>query len=249
MTELGQVREVHNALEKDPARIHEGLWMAMVRGNRFARMQEMPDFENIVTDIHSCVMRPVVDPQFRYLLEDYRTRDALVLGGIVHPTRWRDLPQAMHDYSDVIREGVAATKSKRFPAVSDFIDLASFAHYQFYKIHPFLDGHKRTARQLVDILAKHLKFRTILITIDHKKEYMDAIEASTKARDIRYFSIFQAGLVADAYRGRKDPRCKYCFDAAIGYRASLLSEVRKKPQVVGVMMKSEPNLAIDVSKL
>lgn len=250
MVEIGFAQEIHSPLEKDPSRIHRGLWLAMSHGNKHARQARLQDFEDVVLDVHSCVIKPVVEPEYRYLLDNYRTRDALVLGGIVHPARWRDIPQMMRNYSDQVKDGVAAIKRKHFPAVADFIDLASFAHYQFYKIHPFLDGHKRTARQLVDTLSKHLGFGTSLITIDRKEDYLDAIQASTVARDIRHFSIFQSELLVEAYRGRKDPKGRYCFDAALSYRAHLIREVKKVAQDIEKQRKKvETRQAFDVTNL
>lgn len=244
MVEISPVQEV--ALDKDPQRIHQGLWLAMMYGNKIAKSKSLPDFESIVSEVHTRVIKPVVEPQYLYLLESYRTREALVLGGIVHPARWREIPQMMEEYKEHVEEEVDSIKKKRFPDVAKFIDLTSFAHYQFYKIHPFLDGHKRTARQIVDILSKHLGFESALITIGRKHKYMDAIGKSTESRDMRYFSIFQAGLLADTYRASMDSKGRYCFNAATDYRAHLIREIKLNSArpVLKSEMNAEEKLAV-----
>lgn len=227
MVETSLVSEGINPLERDPRRIHEGLWLAMSHGNKYAKMAQLPDIEEVLLDIHKCIMKPVIDPKYRYLLDEYRTREAIVLGGIVHPARWKEIPEIMREYSDNVNDQITSIKKMQFPAIANFIDLASYAHFQFYKTHPFLDGHKRTARQVVDTIAKHLGFESILIPINRKEEYLDAMQDSTTNRDIRHFSIFQAGLVAESYRGKKDRMGQYCFRTAMDYRAHLIREVRK----------------------
>ncbi len=228
MSEFTGTREI--AREKDPWRIHEGLWTAMSHGNKYAKQKELAPFEEIVNDIHRCIVKPVVDPKYLYLLEGYRTRDAIVLGGIVHPAKWMEIPELMADYSQNVTEMVSNFKKRTTKSVSDFIDLASYAHYRFYKIHPYLDGHKRTGRQLVDILAKHLGFESILVTIDKKNEYLDSMQMSTQTRDPRYFSIFQSEVLAEAYVGKKDSEARGIYESAMNYRAFLIREVSKAPQ-------------------
>lgn len=222
-------KNVEYRMETDPELIYEGLWLAMAWGNRAAKRKQLPPIENVVKDVHSRIIRPVVADRYRYLLEEYRTRDVLVLGGIIHPARWTEIPQIMEEYSTKVEEMVKKIKNKmngkKEKAITEFIDLISYTHFTFYKAHPFLDGHKRTGRQVVDILAKHLGYKSVLVPYDRKKDYLDSIAKVTQTRDIRYFTIFQAELVAESYRASTNSSDRNCFDSAKAYRSSLIREV------------------------
>lgn len=56
------------------------------------------------------------------------------------------------------------------------VELAAFAHHEFVKIHPFVDGNGRTARLLTNLILLKNGYVPIVIRNKDKKKYFDSLE-------------------------------------------------------------------------
>ena len=65
-------------------------------------------------------------------------------------------------------------------------------HFIFVFIHPFLDGNGRTARFLMNVMLAAAGQPWTVIKVEHRDEYMQALEAASVEGDIRPFASFIA---------------------------------------------------------
>lgn len=64
------------------------------------------------------------------------------------------------------------------------VELAAIFHYKFLRIHPFLDGNGRAARLLMNWILMGAGFTPAIIKAERKQEYLEAIYAGHKGRDL-----------------------------------------------------------------
>lgn len=65
-------------------------------------------------------------------------------------------------------------------------------HFVFVFIHPFLDGNGRTARFLMNVMMAAAGYPWLVIKVDDRKAYMEALEAASVQGNIKPFSSFIA---------------------------------------------------------
>lgn len=56
------------------------------------------------------------------------------------------------------------------------IELATWAHYKLVTIHPFVDGHGRTARLLMNLILLQSGYYIAVIQQEERLEYIAALE-------------------------------------------------------------------------
>ncbi len=67
--------------------------------------------------------------------------------------------------------------SNEFQAAHPILQ-SSYAHYALVTVHPFTDGNGRVARALASVFTNRGASIPLLITLDNKTEYLDALEAA-----------------------------------------------------------------------
>jgi hypothetical protein len=74
---------------------------------------------------------------------------------------------------------------------------AAYAHYAFVCIHPFADGNGRVARALASLFTVRDCSLPLLITSDHRSEYIDALELADSGDAHRFVEfIMERGIDA-----------------------------------------------------
>jgi Fic family protein len=56
------------------------------------------------------------------------------------------------------------------------IELATYAHHELVRIHPFIDGNGRVARLLCNLILMKYGFPPIIIKVKDRKKYFDTLE-------------------------------------------------------------------------
>lgn len=65
-------------------------------------------------------------------------------------------------------------------------------HFIFVFIHPFIDGNGRTGRFLMNVMMAAAGYPWLVIKVDDRKAYMEALETASVRGDIKPFSKFIA---------------------------------------------------------
>jgi len=71
-------------------------------------------------------------------------------------------------------------------------------HYDFVKIHPFVDGNGRTARLVVNLMLMQLGYPIQIIPIVRRREYISSLHSS------RSFDDFLTFFLSVQYESMKD---------------------------------------------
>lgn len=70
-------------------------------------------------------------------------------------------------------------------------------HFIFVYIHPFMDGNGRTGRFLMNLMLAAGGYPWLVIPVNRRDEYMDALESASVDQDIVPFTLFLADLLKD----------------------------------------------------
>ncbi len=68
-------------------------------------------------------------------------------------------------------------------------------HFIFVFIHPYPDGNGRIARFLMNVMMAAAGYGWTVIQVEHRDDYMAALEAASVEEDIRPFTAFIAGMM------------------------------------------------------
>lgn len=82
---------------------------------------------------------------------------------------------------------------------------AVLGHFTFVYIHPYVDGNGRMGRFLMNVMLASGGYPWTIIPVGRRDEYMAALEAASVDQNIKPFSEFLAGLVADRLAGETTP--------------------------------------------
>ena len=118
------------------------------------------------------------------LLAGYRTQPVFLRGSRHVPPRAEILRDAMPALFDLI-------EAEPSPVVR-----AVLGHWLFGYVHPFPDGNGRIARFLMNTLLAGGGYPWTVIRVEHRAEYLAALEAASVASDIRPFARFIAQQMA-----------------------------------------------------
>jgi Fic family protein len=77
------------------------------------------------------------------------------------------------------------------------IELAAYAHHEFVRIHPFVDGNGRTARLLTNLILLKNGYVPIVIRNKDKKKYFDCLEKAHFGK-LNVFVGFIARMVEES---------------------------------------------------
>ncbi|HEY0478232.1 MAG TPA: Fic family protein [Kofleriaceae bacterium] len=124
------------------------------------------------------------------LLAGYRNHPVYLRGSRHVPQRSEVLGEAMPALFDRIENEPA-------PAVR-----AVLGHWLLGYVHPFPDGNGRIARFLMNTLLAGGGYPWTVIRVEHRAEYLDALEAASVASDLAPFARFVARQVHAAMPAR-----------------------------------------------
>lgn len=129
--------------------------------------------EELIKDIHQIVMENIIDGGI------YRRYNVRIAGASFSPPDWtmvrEDMKFLIMDYN---------TKTK----VLNPIELASFVHAQFVKIHPFQDGNGRCARLLLNYVLMANGFKAIIIEASDRPRYYESFDNYASTGELNDFN-------------------------------------------------------------
>ena len=141
-------------------------------------VEDKPLDENIVKDIHSILMENILVGGI------YRNVEVRITGAKHKPP----VPSEMyHQIKDFF-------SNLNFKSDLNPIELASWTHAEFVKIHPFVDGNGRTSRLIMNYqLMKH-GFLPVSVNKEDKLDYFNFLEEYAVNGNLEPFADFIADL-------------------------------------------------------
>ena len=142
-------------------------------------IEELAQKENILSEysikqIHSLILKNIDDEN----KGKYRTTNVIISGAEHKPPRNFEVQSQMQEFIKEYEE----KRSKLHP-----IELASFVHIEFVKIHPFVDGNGRTSRLLMNLELIKAGFPPVVIKLEDRLEYYKALDIANNENDYKPF--------------------------------------------------------------
>jgi len=79
-------------------------------------------------------------------------------------------------------------------------------HWVFVYIHPYINGHGRIGRFLMNVMLASGGYPWTIIPVEKRDDYMQSLEAASVHQDIKPFTEFLATLVKDNIEGKPGPK-------------------------------------------
>jgi Fic family protein len=136
--------------------------------------------EKTVQELHALIMRNIDEEN----AGKYRKIQVYISGDEMKPTEAKRVPELMKSLFLSFEKG----KTRVHPVLQS----ARF-HYQFVKIHPFVDGNGRTARLLSNLILLSHGYPMTIIPIIRRAEYISSLHSLTGSEEI--FAQFYADIV------------------------------------------------------
>lgn len=135
--------------------------------------------EGIVKDLHSILTENIIVGGI------YRNQDVRISGAGFTPPSGNDMYIQIKSFY----EDLKYKQNELTP-----IELASWTHAEFVRIHPFIDGNGRTSRLLMNFQLMLQEFLPISIDKENRLEYYNALEQYAAHSDLNPFTDFVAEL-------------------------------------------------------
>jgi Fic family protein len=126
-------------------------------------------------------------------LAGYRRGQVYIRGSMHVPLNGEAVRDAMPAFFDLLRAETA-------PAVRVVL-----GHFIFVYIHPYMDGNGRMGRFLMNLMLASAGYPWIVIPVENRRTYMEALEKASVGEDIVPFVDFLAGLVRKGLAGEPLP--------------------------------------------
>jgi Fic family protein len=117
-------------------------------------------------------------------LVGYRTNQVYIKGSMHIPLN----PTAVRDAMPVFLELLKNEKEASVRAI--------LGHFMFVYIHPYMDGNGRIGRFLMNTLLISGGYNWIVIPVERRIKYMEALEKASIEGDIAHFANFIASLIS-----------------------------------------------------
>ena len=130
--------------------------------------------EYSIKQIHSLILKNIDDEN----KGKYRTTNVIISGAEHKPPQSFEVQSQMQEFIKKYNENI----TKLHP-----IELASFVHIEFVKIHPFIDGNARTSRLLMNLELIKAGFPPVVIELEDRLEYYKALDIAHTENDYKPF--------------------------------------------------------------
>ena len=130
--------------------------------------------EYSIKQIHSLILKNIDDEN----KGKYRTTNVIISGAEHKPPQSFEVQSQMQEFIKKYNENI----TKLHP-----IELASFVHIEFVKIHPFIDGNGRTSRLLMNLELIKAGFPPVVIELEDRLEYYKALDIAHTENDYKPF--------------------------------------------------------------
>lgn len=131
--------------------------------------------EELIKDIHQVVMENILEGGL------YRSYNVRITGADFTPPDWTEVRTAMKWF-------MADFEFKKSDLNS--IELASYVHAEFVRIHPFQDGNGRTARLLLNFMLMKAGYQPVIIEAKDRPIYYESLNDYAAAGNLENFYSF-----------------------------------------------------------
>ena len=142
--------------------------------------------EYSIKQIHSLILKNIDDEN----KGKYRTTNVIISGAEHKPPQSFEVQSKMQEFIKNYNENI----TKLHP-----IELASFVHIEFVKIHPFLDGNGRTSRLLMNLELIKAGFPPVVIELEDRLEYYKALDIAHTENDYKPFLELMKKVVEKSF--------------------------------------------------
>ena len=98
----------------------------------------------------------------------------------------------MYQFIDNLNFKIAIAKTKE-----DHLDSLLYAHYEFIRIHPFINGNGRTGRILMNLVAMKFGYKPLILYHregESRKIYINAMKATDKGNFEQLINLISSEL-------------------------------------------------------
>ena len=142
--------------------------------------------EYSIKQIHSLILKNIDDEN----KGKYRTTNVIISGAEHKPPQSFEVQSKMQEFIKKYNENI----TKLHP-----IELASFVHIEFVKIHPFVDGNGRTSRLLMNLELIKAGFPPVVIELEDRLEYYKALDIAHTENDYKPFLELMKKVVEKSF--------------------------------------------------
>ncbi|MCT7544283.1 Fic family protein [Aliarcobacter cryaerophilus] len=142
--------------------------------------------EYSIKQIHSLILKNIDDEN----KGKYRTTNVIISGAEHKPPQSFEVQSKMQEFIKNYNENI----TKLHP-----IELASFVHIEFVKIHPFLDGNGRTSRLLMNLELIKAGFPPVVIKLEDRLEYYKTLDIAHTENDYKPFLELMKKVVEKSF--------------------------------------------------
>lgn len=142
--------------------------------------------EYSIKQIHSLILKNIDDEN----KGKYRTTNVIISGAEHKPPQSFEVQSKMQEFIKKYNENI----TKLHP-----IELASFVHIEFVKIHPFIDGNGRTSRLLMNLELIKAGFPPVVIKLEDRLEYYKALDIANNENDYKPFLELMKKVVEKSF--------------------------------------------------
>ena len=142
--------------------------------------------EYSIKQIHSLILKNIDDEN----KGKYRTTNVIISGAEHKPPQSFEVQSQMQEFIKKYNENI----TKLHP-----IELASFVHIEFVKIHPFVDGNGRTSRLLMNLELIKAGFPPVVIELEDRLEYYKALDIGHTENDYKPFLELMKKVVEKSF--------------------------------------------------
>lgn len=116
--------------------------------------------EELIKDIHQVVMENILEGGL------YRSYNVRITGADFTPPDWTEVRNNMNWFM--------SDYDTKKPTLNS-IELASYVHAEFVRIHPFKDGNGRTARLLLNFMLMKAGYQPVIIEAKDRPVYYETL--------------------------------------------------------------------------
>jgi Fic family protein len=130
-----------------------------------------------VRQVHQMALGPVWDvaphpnATERETPGSFREHEIRAFPGGMTPPPWTEVPSSIRTWLDGL---------KRIPNAARPIEALAQSHFEFERIHPFLDGNGRAGRLLLNLLLVRLGYAPAIIFKRDRAKYLNALRSADK---------------------------------------------------------------------
>ena len=162
------LREVHEAINHN-----EAIKLAY----RIAE-KRAPVSERDLLDLHALVLRNIDDTW----AGRYRQTRVFITGSPIIPPSHAHVPELMTKF-------ITSLAAAGHP-----VKIAADAHYEFAKIHPFVDGNGRAARLLMNLLLLQNDYPLTVIPANERAAYITAMDEADRGDRLPFYRVICAAV-------------------------------------------------------